>query len=319
MRASVPSNWRVTFWCVRMVKRPFTKPATTHAQQIELLRARGLQIEDQHQAEHWLAHINYYRLSAYWQPFEADRLTHRFIPGTRLQQVMDVYVFDRELRLLLLDAIERLEVSMRTRWAYHLAHDHGPHAHLRADLSRKSGYFQSNLEQLHKEIQRSEEPFIRHFAQTYLEAIPPTWVSCEVMSLGLLSRWYGNLKPGVTRRNIARSYGIDEAVLESWLHHLTYLRNLCAHHSRVWNREFTILPMLTRSKPENLRGQWQQGHRKIYNTLLILQHLMSVVAPGSHWRARLKALIHASGINSSTMGFPQDWTTRPVWNEDITP
>ena len=97
-----------------MTKPPFSKPATTHAQQVELLRERGMVFDDFGTAEFYLEHLNYYRLSAYWLPFEADHKTHRFQPNTRFERVLNLYVFDRELRLLVLDAIERVEVSVRS-------------------------------------------------------------------------------------------------------------------------------------------------------------------------------------------------------------
>lgn len=124
--------WGVTFFRGRAVR--FAKPATTFDEQIDLLIGRGMEIPDRDRARHYLAHLNYYRLGAYWLPFEADHATHRFRPGTRFEDVVGLYVFDRELRLLVMDAIERLEVSVRTQWAYHLAHAYDPHAHMEALL-----------------------------------------------------------------------------------------------------------------------------------------------------------------------------------------
>lgn len=119
------------------MKRPFSKPATTYAQQIVLLQQRGMIIENPTEAEFYLQHLNYYRLGAYWLPFEADHTTHQFKSETRFSDVLNSYIFDRELRLLVLDAIERVEVSVRSQWAYQMAHRHGPHAHLNADLACK--------------------------------------------------------------------------------------------------------------------------------------------------------------------------------------
>lgn len=236
-------------------KRPFTKPATTHAQQLALLAQRGMVVDDEAQAAFYLQHLNYYRLGAYWLPFEAEHATHTLRPGTRFADVLNLYVFDRELRLLVLDAIERVEVSMRSQWAYQLAHRHGPHAHLDVALAFHAGHWQTNLDKLQGEVTRSDEAFIKHLRTHYAEALPPVWAVCEVMSLGLLSRWFNNLKPMPTRRAIASVYGVDERVLESWLRHLSLVRNTCAHHSRLWNREFTITPLLPRNKPVGLAAQ----------------------------------------------------------------
>ena len=297
------------------MKRPFAKPATTHAQQVALLQQRGMVIEDPAAAEFYLQHLNYYRLGAYWLPFEADHATHTFKPGTHFAQVLDLYVFDRELRLLVLDAIERVEVSVRSQWAYQLAHQHGPHAHLDVTLAFKPHLWQTNIDKLSDEVGRSDEAFIKHLQNTYSESLPPVWAVCEVMSLGLLSRWYNNLKPMPTRRAIAAAYGVDEKVLESWLRHLSLVRNTCAHHSRLWNREFTITPLLPRNKPAGLAAQFHVGSRKLYNALVILLHCMDVIAPQHHWRSRLKGLIARHGLSVAAMDFPANWQNLPIWQD----
>jgi abortive infection bacteriophage resistance protein len=297
------------------MKRPFAKPATTYAQQIAQLQQRGMVIDDPASTAFYLQHLNYYRLGAYWLPFEADHATHTFRPGTQFSQVLNLYVFDRELRLLVLDAIERVEVSVRSQWAYQLAHHHGPHAHLDVALAFKPQRWQINLDKLGQEVARSDEAFIKHLRDTYVEALPPVWAVCEVMTLGLLSRWYDNLKPMATRRAIAAVYGVDEKVLESWLRHLSLVRNTCAHHSRLWNREFTITPLLPRNKPVGLASQCQPRSRKLYNALVILAHCMDVIAPHHHWRTRLKDLIDRHGISVGGMDFPADWRTLPIWQD----
>lgn len=297
--------------------RPFSKPATTYAQQVALLQQRGMVIQDTAEAVFYLQHLNYYRLGAYWLPFEADHATHRFRAGTRFDEVLNLYVFDRELRLLVLDAIERVEVSVRSQWAYQLAHQHGPHAHLDVDLAFKPHLWQGNLSKLSEEVSRSDEAFIKHLQSTYAETLPPVWAVCEVMSLGLLSRWYNNLKPMPTRRAIAAAYGVDEKVLESWLRHLSLVRNTCAHHSRLWNREFTITPLLPRSKPTGLAIQFQSNSRKLYNSLIILLHFMDAIAPRHHWRTRLKTLITSHDIPVAAMDFPTHWQRLPIWLDAV--
>lgn len=141
------------------------------------------------------------------------------------------------------------------------------------------------------------------------------WAVCEVMSLGQLSRWYDNLKPMPTRRAIADVYGVNEEALKSWLRHISLVRNVCAHHSRLWNREFTITPALPRSRPASLAAQCQTNSRKIYNTLVILLHCMDVIAPQHHWRTRLKDLIARHAIPVAVMDFPSDWGQRAIWLE----
>lgn len=298
-----------------MSKVPYQKKALTYSGQVASLQSRGMEVGDPSEAEFYLRHLNYYRLSAYWLPFEDDHATHHFKPGTSFRQVLDLYVFDRELRLLVLDALERLEVSVRTQWAYVLGHRHGPHSHLDPILAYHHDRWEKNLQSLKTEVSRSDEIFIRHLTAKYSDALPPVWAVCEVMSLGLLSRWYANLKPMPTRAAIASAYGLDQFVFQSWLHYLTLVRNVCAHHSRLWNREFSVTPKIPQ-KNRSLASQFQSQSRRPYNALLMLLHCMDRIAPRHHWRRRLRALLEKNTLAISEMGAPANWMSQPIWQEN---
>lgn len=299
--------------------RPFLKPATTHSEQVALLQSRGMEISDSAHAESYLKQINYYRLSAYWLPFEQVHASHTFRPGTRFEDVLAIYFADRRLRLLFLDAIERIEVSVRCNWAYQMGHKHGPHAYLDSALAKRLDFWQTNMEKLEAEVRRSDETFIQHIRNTYSEPLPPVWASVEVMSLGLLSSWYDNLKPSATRVAISNTYQVDESVFSSWLHHLTLVRNICAHHGRLWNRKFVLTPQLPRSKPAGLGLEFIPGSRKIYNTMVLTIYLISLIAPKSQWKDRLAAELTSGCLTPFSMGFPKDWQARPIWNGGVKP
>lgn len=135
------------------------------------------------------------------------------------------------------------------------------------------------------------------------------------MSLGLLSRWFNNLKPMATRGAIAAAYRVDHRVLASWLHHLSTVRNTCAHHSRLWNREFTVTPQVPQTKPLSLACCFERGSRKLYNTLVILLHCMDLVAPRHRWRSRLRQLISDHAIPVAAMGFPPGWSELSIFKD----
>lgn len=296
-----------------MEKQPFIKPAISISEQIDLLISRGLAVENRSRAEFYLRHINYYRLGAYWLPFEANHQTHTFRGGTTFDIVLDLYVFDRKLRLLILDAIERIEVSLRSVWAHTMAMEHGAHAHLNPAIMKNVERWAMFVDALESEVSRSKEVFIKHIRDRYDERLPPVWATCEVMSLGSLSKWYENIKPKSTKRRIASTYGVDEGVLESWCKHLTYVRNLCAHHCRVWNRDLIVTPEIPRSKPLSVVTNFEPGSRRLYNTLVILSHFLDVVAPESEWLSNLVALLDRCPLEVAHMGFPADWRSRPIW------
>ena len=142
--------------------------------------------------------------------------------------------------------------------------------------------------------------------------MPAIWKVSEVISFGLLSKLYSNLKPMPTRRGIAKTYFLDHKVFASWLHHLTYIRNLCAHHSRLWNREFTNTPKQPKNKPQILVSEFIHNSRKLYNTLVILLHCMDIIDSKHQWRAKLKILLNGD-IPLSVMDFPLDWQSRNIW------
>jgi|SRR3990172_653132 len=295
----------------------YTKPPLSFNDQLDLLVRRGMSIPDRERARHYLAHLNYYRLRGYWLPFEESTGSgdHCFKAGTSFEDALSLYVFDRQLRLLLLDAIERVEVSLRTRWAYVLAMRYGAHAHLRQEIFQSREKYQRCLEGLQEEIDRSHEAFIDHYQATYTDPpLPPMWAVCEVMSLGQLSKWFDNLKRHADRKEIASVFGLDESVLRSFMHHLTHVRNLCAHHSRVWNRRFTFTMRIPR-QPTRIAAWFNaREDRKLYNTLVMLGYLLSVISPDSKWVTHVKQLMAAHlQARPEEMGFPTNWENLDIW------
>lgn len=216
---------------------------------------------------------------------------------------------------MLLDAIERVEVSLRAQWAYHMAHQNGPHSYLDARHATDLRLHTRHLAKLEEELSRSDEIFIKHYHNTYKHpASPPVWAVSEVMSLGMLSRWITHMVPS-DRAVLARVYGLDQRVLQGFARHVTYIRNLCAHHSRVWNRSFTVTMQLPRKKPQALISSFNPTQpRRVYNTLVMLAGLLEVVSPGNHWRQRLVKLLSSHKVDVRAMGFPEDWRQRPVWS-----
>jgi len=303
-----------------LVIMKFNKPALSFDGQIARLKERGLLVPDEAQARHYLGHLNYYRLCAYWLPFESDHSDHSFAKGASFDDVLNLYVFDRELRLLVLDAIERIEVSVRTQWAYQFSRSYGPHAHLdrtRFKTSKKNCCYKEMFDRLSQDVKSSKEVFIRHFRDKYEEDLPPLWAAVEVMSLGQLSRWFSCLAYRKDRNRVARQYGLDESILVSFLHHLSIVRNICAHHSRLWNRRITVSLKLPREAPSPLVDSLSRpgGKRdgRIYNTLVMVVWMLDVISPGHHFRQRLVSLLDDHKIDTSVMGFPGDWRFRPMW------
>ncbi|WP_208854861.1 Abi family protein [Chromobacterium haemolyticum] len=297
----------------------FLKPSLSVDAQIDLLQKRGMTFPDRDRAKHYLTHINYYRLRAYWLPFETEPTNgddHVFAPGTNFDTVLAIYVFDRELRLLLLDAIERVEISLRTTFAQYLADRYGAFAHDDASLFHDQVAWGISQGKLLKEYQSSRETFAEHYRDRYPELnTPPIWVACELMMFGDLSHWLKNLAAAEDRQAIANAYGLDERVLCSFTHHLTIVRNHCAHHGRVWNRRFALRFTLPKKKPKDIVAAFNPAEPQLlYNTLTMLVYLLDLMSPNHAWSRQIQALIAAHlEIDTTLMGFPVDWRQRSLW------
>jgi len=299
----------------------YDKPPLTIDQQVDLLISRGMNIKDRLQAIRYLTHINYYRLRAYWLIFEgpANANGHTFKKGTNFEDVLALYIFDRKFRLLVLEAIERTEVSFRTRFAYIIANRYGSHAYLDQKLFKSTNVYTECMDSFKEEFNRSRETFIEHYKNTYDNpSLPPIWAACELMSFGQLSKWFKNLKNRSDAQSIAAIFNMDQSVLSSFIHHLTHVRNLTAHHARLWNRRLTIT-MTIPSRPSEIVDYFNfKESRNIYNTLVMLGYILKRMSPGTTWFERVRHLIEANQIvDPMFMGFPPNWEKMQIWNGKV--
>jgi abortive infection bacteriophage resistance protein len=294
-----------------------SKQAKTYEEQLGILKGRGLLVLDDARAIHCLAHHNYYRLSAYRFPLTIDGNPDRFLPGVTFDDVWNLYHFDRTLRSLVSEAVKRLEISMRSRWAYTLAHTHGPQAYETPAVFHDPRRHTESLARLDEELNRSDEIFVGHYRNDYKMSRPPIWVVCEVMSFGLLSRFFENMRFDRDKKAVSSTYGFPPDILKSLLTHCVYIRNMCAHHARLWNRRFTITVSLPHSSPVSVLPNLNRSEdRRLYNTLILLGHVVRVVDSDSTWPVRLKA--HLLTLRSDflpLMGCPSDWASRPAWQD----
>ena len=299
----------------------FNKPPLAVSAQITLLKARGMVFADDARATRVLQHINYYRLRAYWLPFELPEaarpigLEHAFRSGTDFDHVVALYVFDRRLRVLLLEAIERVEIAIRTHWAQVMAERYGAHAYMEASAFKDQNIYANCLRSLDDELSRSKETFVQHYRAKYaVPNRPPIWAISELLTLGQLSKWLGNVKLRADRQAVGQRLMLDEVVLCAFAHHLTHVRNLCAHHSRVWNRKLTFTMMLPKH-PSALAAQFNGNHdRRIYNSLVMLAWCIRKISPASTWPQRMKNLLCERNADElRAMGAFADWESRAPW------
>ncbi len=322
----------------------YAKPHLSCAEQAEKLIRQGI-IGDRTDMEQKLAGVSYYRLSAYWHPFrreltDAEGKVRYYFTNTNFELIWNHYLFDRKLRLLFMDAIERIEVALRSRLVDYYTRDHSPfdyandpHAARRvAELERQAGIVDGVCD-----FKNCKYACVRHFYSKYgdCHAHLPFWIFAEVTEFGFMSTFYRQ-SPLNLRISIASEWGVSVATLTSWLSCINALRNACAHHSRVWNNGWGLKPLLPKKHSwEHQLWFCQYSERKqlweyVRNAdarpsidqtktaalLFICRYLMRQIAPLSRWHERVEALFaefEDSGINFRTMGLPLHWQRHPLW------
>ena len=289
-------------------------PPTSVNDQIARLIQRGMSIPDTDKAAHFLSNVNFYRLRGYLEPFvdqtESGNL-RPFLANTSFDSVIERYDFDRQLRTLLLDVFNHIEVSIRTQWTYHLSYTRqgGEQAHLNPSLF--SHEYSNNLANLRQEYrQHGQEKHPYSFADC------PIWAVAEVMSFGQMLRWYRDTNRQV-RRDVADYYQLDEKILGSLLRHLSPVRNFCAHHERLWDRDFITkftIPKRMGSFTSPISFFNRADNAKLYNSLVMIAHLTSVITGNTEWPQRLVALMNQyPNIPRNQMGFVSGWQTLGIW------
>lgn len=226
-------------------KIPYTKRATNHAQQIALLRSRGVQISNEHKAEEYLSDIGYYRLGFYLFPFEqtypavGKRRSHDVIPGTKIEDVVAYYYYDLDLRNILNRYLSRIEVAIRTTIIYELSNKYPSNPFWYVDSSIVESRFISTFtKQFYGKI-KEKDPIRRHH-QKYLGTYAPAWKAMEYMTLGNLENLYDKLKFNADKSLISSKFGEPAmGVFKNYLSVIREVRNSCAHGNVIVGMSLT--------------------------------------------------------------------------------
>lgn len=324
----------------------YPKPWKSYEEQLNQLVARGMQVTDRERALDYLERIGYYRLSGYWFAFRERSgplvllgegggkptktkpetlVFDHFKPGATFQNAVELYVFDKQLRLLVMDALERIEVALRVDVSHTLG-QLNKFAYLKAELfheefsgklDRNSGLSRHHewLSKHARLIGRSKEEFVRHNKARY--GLPlAIWVACEGWDFGTMSTLFSGMREA-EQDAIAGQYGVSNGrIFATWLRSLNYLRNVCAHHSRLWNRNMVDQPRLTPAAEHPWVAPFEadaHAQARCFLLLTITRHLLQVVNPRSSWPARMRNHLQSIpdlshlGLNLAGMGAPVDW------------
>lgn len=292
----------------------YDKPPLTAGQQADLLISRGLQVKDRKKLVALLENISYYRLSAYLYPF---RIPGREIyrDGTSFDGIYRRYAFDRRLRILIFDALERIETALKARIISVFVANHGAFGYLQKSNfnSFEDKNFEKFLSSIDDEVRRSKEIFVAHFRMKYANEHLPLWMVAEIVSFGTIFTMYRNMNHR-EKKEVASSFDLPVAILESWLHTMNHVRNICAHHARLWNRRLGIIPK--RPNGKNFSEWADLDNEKPFFVLLMLSYLLKFCASTTNWHTRIEALVKEfESLPLERIGFIKDWQQHSLWKK----
>ena len=279
------------------------KEPKTFDEQIDLLKSRGLIIGDEDKAKFILNNINYYRFSAYLIHFKKEDETYK--ENITFEHIYNLYLFDKELRNILIDMLESIEISFRTYIAYTLAIKHGSTGYLNKQCFKKEKYFESFIKKLEDEKNNHKNKlFIKHHNEKY-NGILPIWVAVEIMSFGTLSKLYSNMLPQDTAYIKRELCKVNHILVNSWLHSLTHLRNVCAHYGRIYN---TYLPPIKVKKSDRNNVI---NDRQVFTYILAIKHLIADKNIWNDYFIKLQALFYKydNYVELEFLGFPENWVS----------
>lgn len=277
------------------------KPALSFEEQLDLLIKRGLTCNNRKNALDILSRVNYYKLSGYSLHLRKDDAFH---DGVSFDDIYALYVFDKRISSILMDLIETVEVSVKTKIAYYIAREISPIGHWDFDVFDDAERHVLFLDKFLKEQKRMEKKvlFIKHNKEKYGKI--PIWVGIEFLSFGTVSHLYENMRT-VDKKKIAREYfGLSYEILESWLRSISNVRNRCAHHSRIYNTYFIF-----KMKQDQIMKSNNVNNKSLFAVLIALKSLLLNQEQWGRICNELSTLVYENSniIELSRMGFPENW------------
>lgn len=306
------------------------KPSRTVDEQLLLLEGRWMKFHDREVAREWLRRISYYRLKGYWWGMQDDVVNHHFRKGSWFEDVIERYKFDKELKVVLFRAIESLEIALRTKMIYHMSQAHGGLWYMDASLANNANRHHDHLLHLQDEFKMSGEVFVKDYLVKHPNQLawnqrgyqsdqdPDAWIILEVATLGELSKWYKNISHQLPAKSkIANEFGFNlHSELSSWLESIAYIRNIVAHHSRLWGRNMVKRPsaMANAVNPWLGRPLSAVEEKRAFHLVSALLYMCESVGSGDRLRKDVYRLLwHYRTLPVHGLGFFNDWMEHPVW------
>lgn len=273
--------------------------------QIKILRTRGLIIDDYNYAKSFLEEVYFHRFLSYSVPFFVNGDNRRYQENTKFIDVVKTYEFDSQLRILILDAIEKIEISVRTQFIK-LSWKYGPHFYLNHKFFKDHRQLNESIERIQFQIKSGHDLLVSEYYHRYNDPdMPPVWIAVELTTIGQLSKWFLNLKNPGDKEEVAERYEIHYSVLQDILDNLTLIRNYSAHHNRIWNRHFNFESIV--DDRHAVLNHALGDNNRMYSVLLLIIYILKTLGVEQPFYKRLAQLMNVYEVDISLMGFPNDW------------
>lgn len=285
----------------------YKKSSRSWPEHLSTLEKQGLILSSSD--PHYFSLVSFHRLSPYFAVFYLLN-DSQFTQNTTFAEIWQLYEFDRGLRLLLSDAIERIEVAFRTTLSESMCNEYGAHWFMQEALFKNAAAHQRFLKKAAEVCQDKRDEELKHYYSRYHNPhLPPSWVLIEKLSFGTCSNLFRSLKFTQDKKKISQLFGYHPTLIASWIDAVRYTRNLCAHHARVWNRWFVTIPILPQPFIE-----YKNQERRFIAQALIIVTLLNKLLPHNNWKEQLFALFERYPNTPFTqMGFSKDWKEDKFW------
>ena len=285
-----------------MRKLKVHQPPMTIDEQVENLKNNGLIVDDEEYAKRILNDVSYFRLVKAYS-LNLKPKNGNYDNKTTWREIVDLYLFNANLRQIIFPEIEKIEVNVRCRIANYFSEQYGVLGYLETKNFVDDVYYKEFMEDIEQEIRRnSKAPFVRNFRENYEGGNLPIYALVEVFSFGTLSKFFKNMH-NKDKKEIAKTFGVGYTYFESWLESISYVRNICAHYGRLYNAKMAKTPKLYKEYT-----QAGIGNNRIFGVLLCMKNLLKSDSQWDLFVDKIEMLLDKyESVQINTMGFPENW------------
>lgn len=285
-----------------MRKLKVHQPPMTIDEQVENLKNNGLIVDDEEYAKRILNDVSYFRLVKAYS-LNLKPKNGNYDNKTTFREIVDLYLFNANLRQIIFPEIEKIEVNVRCRIANYFSEQYGVLGYLESKNFVDDVYYKEFMEDIEQEIRRnSKAPFVRKFRENYEGGNLPIYALVEVFSFGTLSKFFKNMH-NKDKKEIAKTFGVGYTYFESWLESISYVRNICAHYGRLYNAKMAKTPKLYKEYT-----QAGIGNNRIFGVLLCMKNLLKSDSQWELFVDKIEMLLDKyESVQINTMGFPENW------------